>query len=91
MLIVHNIGKFVADWESSSLTLGVFDGIHLGHQELLKRIQKQKDSYKRVLVTYHPHPDLVLKKEQKNMVQNSIHTKKNYLCYRIMTSISLFL
>lgn len=62
MLIVHNIGKFVADWESSSLTLGVFDGIHLGHQELLKRIQKQKDSYKRVLVTYHPHPDLVLKK-----------------------------
>ncbi|MFN3604332.1 MAG: bifunctional riboflavin kinase/FAD synthetase [Leptonema sp. (in: bacteria)] len=62
MLIVHNIHKFIPDWEHSSLTLGVFDGIHLGHQELLKKIQKQKDSLKRVLVTYHPHPDLVLKK-----------------------------
>ncbi len=62
MLIVHNIEKFVSDWDASSLTLGVFDGIHIGHQELLKRIQSQKDSYKRVLVTYHPHPDLVLRK-----------------------------
>lgn len=64
MLIVHNIYKFKPDWEHSSLTLGVFDGIHLGHQELLKKIQKQKDSYKRVLVTYYPHPDLVLGKKK---------------------------
>ncbi len=64
MLIVHNIELFQPDWEYSYLTLGVFDGIHLGHQALLKRIQIQKDSYKRVLVTYYPHPDLVLGKRK---------------------------
>jgi riboflavin kinase/FMN adenylyltransferase len=64
MQIVHNIETFKPDWEFSSLTLGVFDGIHLGHQALLKRVQQQKDSYKRVLVTYHPHPDLILGKRK---------------------------
>jgi riboflavin kinase/FMN adenylyltransferase len=62
MQIVHNLQTFQPDWQHASLTLGVFDGIHLGHQALLKKIQIQKDSYKRVLVTYHPHPDLVLGK-----------------------------
>ncbi len=64
MQIVHNLETFKADWDHASLTLGVFDGIHLGHQALLNRIQIQKNSYKRVLVTYYPHPDLVLGKRK---------------------------
>ena len=48
------------------LTLGVFDGMHSGHQALIRRLQKRsrKGDRARVLVTYHPHPDLVLGKRK---------------------------
>ena len=48
------------------LTLGVFDGMHRGHQAILKKLQKRsyKKKYPRVLLTYYPHPDLVLGKRQ---------------------------
>lgn len=66
MLIVHEIEQFKAPWEESSLTLGVFDGLHRGHQALLKQVQKRSRGTRRarVLVTYHPHPDLVLGKRK---------------------------
>jgi riboflavin kinase / FMN adenylyltransferase len=37
-----------------TLGLGVFDGLHLGHNELLKHCD--------YLLSFHPHPDIVLKK-----------------------------
>ncbi|MCS7206217.1 MAG: bifunctional riboflavin kinase/FAD synthetase [Leptospiraceae bacterium] len=64
MLIIHDLDSFRPDWSHANITLGVFDGIHIGHQELLKRIQRKRDSYKRILVTYHPHPDIVLGKRR---------------------------
>lgn len=44
------------------MTLGNFDGIHIGHQTLLKRITElgQKDDLPSVVVTYSPNPALVL-------------------------------
>ena len=45
------------------MTPGVFDGIHRGHQALIKRLLKKKAGA-RVLLTYHPHPDLVLGKRK---------------------------
>lgn len=38
-----------------TLGLGVFDGLHLGHHELSKHCD--------YLLSFHPHPDIVLKKE----------------------------
>lgn len=69
MDIVHNLEDYKPFWEGSSLTLGVFDGMHLGHQALTNKLQKRsrKGGKARVLVTYNPHPDLVLgKRKQAN-------------------------
>lgn len=62
--IIHDLEQFEAPWNSSVLTLGVFDGMHTGHQALIQRLQKpsRKRDSARVLVTYHPHPDFVLGK-----------------------------
>lgn len=45
-------------------TLGNFDGLHLGHQELLSRVQRYKQERKlaALLLSFYPHPDLVLGK-----------------------------
>lgn len=46
----------------SIVTIGVFDGVHLGHQSLIKRLveQARESDCKSVLITFHPHPDKVL-------------------------------
>ncbi|MBC5992100.1 bifunctional riboflavin kinase/FAD synthetase [Pontibacter cellulosilyticus] len=44
------------------VTSGTFDGVHIGHQKILKRVierAKEKDGQS-VVITYWPHPRLVL-------------------------------
>ncbi|MCB1321709.1 MAG: riboflavin biosynthesis protein RibF, partial [Leptospiraceae bacterium] len=64
MQVIRELKEFAAPWEAAVLTLGVFDGMHRGHQALIERVQKRsrRDDRARLLVTYHPHPDLVLGK-----------------------------
>jgi len=42
---------------------GVFDGVHKGHQAIVQKLLKKKADA-RVLLTYHPHPDIVLGKRK---------------------------
>lgn len=44
---------------------GMFDGVHLGHQILLSRTIVRAKEMRRpsVILTYHPHPRIVLQKE----------------------------
>ena len=46
--------------EELSVTIGAFDGIHLGHQELIKRCKESK--LKSAVITFDPDPDSVFKK-----------------------------
>lgn len=50
--------------QDAAVTIGVFDGVHLGHQTLLKRFvaAAHRQGQQAVVVTFHPHPDVVLHK-----------------------------
>jgi riboflavin kinase / FMN adenylyltransferase len=52
------------------LTLGTFDGVHLGHQFIIKNLLKigSENNLRNFLLTFHPHPQIVLKKEGKPAV-----------------------
>ena len=63
MHIIHDLSTFEPPWTSCALTPGVFDGLHRGHRALIQRLLKKKVDA-RILVTYHPHPDLVLGKRK---------------------------
>src|SRR4029079_11508486 len=47
------------------LTLGVFDGLHLGHQRIMKRVVDRAKAVKAVptAMTFDPHPRAVLHPE----------------------------
>jgi len=45
------------------LTIGNFDGIHLGHQSLFQKVQERARSIlgTSMVITFHPHPAMVLR------------------------------
>ncbi len=49
--------------EKSSLTIGSFDGVHLGHQDLLERMVKRarQADLPVVVLSFFPHPSVVLR------------------------------
>ncbi len=51
---------------SSVVTIGNFDGVHLGHQQLLNQVMQQskKNSVVSVVCTFKPHPRAVLYPDQ---------------------------
>lgn len=55
------------------LTIGNFDGIHLGHQELLRSLKKDcaKKGLKFVVLTFNPHPQRILRSEHKHFLLNT--------------------
>ena len=49
--------------ESSAVAIGKFDGVHLGHRQLLGEIVARKqDGYKAVVFTFNPSPNVLFSK-----------------------------
>ncbi len=50
------------EFKKGVLTIGTFDGVHLGHQEIIKRINQEAAAIggESIIVTFHPHPRLVV-------------------------------
>ncbi len=49
----------------TATTLGSYDGIHLGHKQILSRLRDRKKELnleRTLLITFHPHPQEVLRK-----------------------------
>lgn len=61
MRIIRNLEAAI-QFISPIVTLGTYDGVHIGHQEILKNlVKKAKESNKEsVLFTFDPHPRIVL-------------------------------
>ena len=61
------------------LTLGTFDGVHKGHQKILKKLKSEakKDSLKSVVLTFFPHPRTVLNPDFSLKLINTIEERSS--------------
>lgn len=52
------------DFPTSVMALGYFDGVHLGHQQVILTAKNTaaREGVKTAVMTFHPHPSAVLKK-----------------------------
>lgn len=68
MRIFNHISE-VSGLEQSIVTIGTFDGVHLGHQKIISRLVelKKKQGGETLLFTFDPHPRKVLFPEQKDL------------------------
>ncbi len=56
------------------ITIGTFDGVHIGHQKILKRVVSlaQKENLVPTVLTLFPHPRMVLQKDDTIKLLNTI-------------------
>ena len=61
MLVEEELARVLPE-NDTALTIGVFDGVHLGHEFLIKKLKERASDggLLSVVVTFHRHPRLVL-------------------------------
>ena len=91
---LHNLNT-KKDFKTQNLCLciGNFDGIHLGHQHVIKKIinNSHSNKLKSAIMTFVPHPKIYFKKTDSNfnIITNKyklITCKRNYSSFSINSS-----
>jgi riboflavin kinase/FMN adenylyltransferase len=78
--IFHSINDFRSS-KKTILTLGTFDGVHIGHRKILERITQNTENgnYESLVLTFFPHPRMVLQGESEVKLLNTLSEKIDLL------------
>jgi riboflavin kinase/FMN adenylyltransferase len=75
---LQDIPKIEGDAIPIGLTIGNFDGVHLGHRDLLSKIKNEctKKNLKFVVVTFIPHPQKIISPEKPHLLISSYQQRR---------------
>lgn len=76
-----NLNSFKTPTNKTVVTIGTFDGVHIGHEFVLKKVIElaQINDYKSTVLTFFPHPRMVLQQDSSIKLLNTIKEKENLL------------
>ena len=65
MKVFHGIENF-SGVNNPILTIGTFDGVHIGHQHIIRQMNEEAEKIggESTLLTFHPHPRWVVNPEE---------------------------
>lgn len=77
MKIFHKIEDFI-EVNNPVVTVGTFDGVHIGHQKIINRMKEVASQIngETVLITFFPHPRLVIHSDSTNLKFINTQEKK---------------
>lgn len=80
MKTIIDISNFITE-QKTFVTIGTFDGVHFGHQKILEKLilEAKKAGKKSVLLTFFPHPRMVLQKDASIELINTITEREKLL------------
>ena len=78
--IFHSINDFTST-KKTILTLGTFDGVHIGHKKILNKLTQntENEKYESLVLTFFPHPRMVLQEHSDIKLLNTIAEKIDLL------------
>jgi riboflavin kinase/FMN adenylyltransferase len=59
---VHRSIQHLPVFKNAVITIGTFDGVHLGHQQIIRQLKEEASLIdgETVIITFHPHPRAVV-------------------------------
>ncbi|MEP7254601.1 MAG: bifunctional riboflavin kinase/FAD synthetase [Ferruginibacter sp.] len=59
---IHRDLNKIPDFKNAVITIGTFDGVHLGHRQIIDSLKEEaaKANGESVIITFHPHPRKVV-------------------------------
>ena len=78
------ITKDLKDYNSNSpsiITIGTFDGVHIGHKKIINQLTStsSKEQLTSILLSFFPHPKMVLQNDRELKLINTITEKEELL------------
>jgi riboflavin kinase / FMN adenylyltransferase len=74
---VHSDISRLPEFQRAVVTIGTFDGVHLGHQQIIRQLRAEAAAIagETVIITFHPHPRKVVKSEGELRLLNTLDEK----------------
>ncbi|WPU99479.1 bifunctional riboflavin kinase/FAD synthetase [Mucilaginibacter sp. cycad4] len=84
MRVYNNIDEFTAV-NNAVVTIGTFDGVHIGHRKIISGIKELAESTggETVILTFFPHPRMILHPEDESIKLITTITEKAELMERL--------
>lgn len=80
MVTVQSISNYDKK-HPTAITIGTFDGVHIGHRKILERLinDAKKNGLRSTVLTFFPHPRMVLQKDTEIKLLNTVQEKVKIL------------